>query len=206
VSATGLDYRVARALDGFSAAHDGFEDALGAYVGASEALFAAIVVLIFLGLRGRWRRDGRRAAGAAVAAAGMGLLVARMLGDVVARPRPFVAHAATIHPFLGHAPDPSFPSDHATAAFAIAVAVAVRRLGWGIPLLALAVLVALGRVFLGLHYPSDVLAGALLGGAAAVALAARAPRELTDRAADVVGGALDGAARALRARLASPPR
>ncbi len=57
----------------------------------------------------------------------------------------------------------SFPSGHATVAFACAtvLALAVPRLRW--PLFGLAALVAFSRVYVGVHYPLDVLAGAALG-------------------------------------------
>jgi undecaprenyl-diphosphatase len=59
--------------------------------------------------------------------------------------------------------EPAFPSGHATAAFAVVVA-----LGWGNPgllagLLVVALLNALGRIAAGVHYPTDVLGGILLG-------------------------------------------
>ncbi len=64
----------------------------------------------------------------------------------------------------------SFPSGHATVSFACAtvLALAVPRLG--LPLYALAALIALSRVYVGVHYPFDVLAGAVLGVAIAIAL------------------------------------
>ena len=64
----------------------------------------------------------------------------------------------------------SFPSGHATVAFACAtvLALAVPRLA--VPLYALAGLVALSRVYVGVHYPFDVLAGAVLGIVLALAL------------------------------------
>jgi undecaprenyl-diphosphatase len=64
----------------------------------------------------------------------------------------------------------SFPSGHATVAFACAtvLALAVPRLRW--PLFALAALIAWSRVYVGVHYPGDVLAGAVLGVAIAIAL------------------------------------
>lgn len=64
----------------------------------------------------------------------------------------------------------SFPSGHATVSFACAtvLALAVPRLS--IPLYTLAALIAFSRVYVGVHYPFDVLAGALLGVAIAIAL------------------------------------
>ena len=64
----------------------------------------------------------------------------------------------------------SFPSGHATVSFACAtvLALAVPRLAW--PLYALAVLISFSRVYVGVHYPFDVLAGAVLGVAIAIAL------------------------------------
>ncbi|HEY5709079.1 MAG TPA: phosphatase PAP2 family protein [Solirubrobacterales bacterium] len=78
---------------------------------------------------------------------------------VVKRPRPVLEGL----PPLGGAPSSlSFPSAHATSSFAVATAMArVEPLGALAFVLALAL--ALGRPYLGMHYPSDVLIGALLG-------------------------------------------
>ena len=78
---------------------------------------------------------------------------------IVRRPRPELAGL----PPLGGAPSSlSFPSAHATSSFAVATAMTrVDPLGALAFLLALAL--ALGRPYLGMHYPSDVLAGAVLG-------------------------------------------
>jgi undecaprenyl-diphosphatase len=192
-----MDYRLAHALDSFSAHHDLFEDPLGGYVASSQFLFAAAIVALLLLVPGPRRMLARRAGVAAAACVVVALLVAHVLATVIDRPRPFVAHAATIHAFLAHAPDPSFPSEHATAAFAIATAVLLRLRVMGVVLLVLAAVLAAGRVFLGLHYPSDVLAGAVLG--AGVALACWAPpvRRRLNLAADAGGRLLDSAVRRL---------
>jgi membrane-associated phospholipid phosphatase len=64
----------------------------------------------------------------------------------------------------------SFPSGHATVSFACAtvLALAVPRLR--VPLIVLAVLISFSRVYVGVHYPGDVLAGAVLGIGIAIAL------------------------------------
>jgi membrane-associated phospholipid phosphatase len=78
---------------------------------------------------------------------------------IVKRPRPVLEGL----PPLGGAPSSlSFPSAHATSSFAVATAMTrVDSLGALAFILALAL--SLGRPYLGMHYPSDVLAGALLG-------------------------------------------
>jgi undecaprenyl-diphosphatase len=180
-----LDTTVAETANRFAAHHDGWEDPARWYAHVSEPLFIAlVVVLLAAGLLLR-RPRLVSASVLAVIAAGAGLIVAALLARVVDRPRPFVAHHQ-IHAFLAHAADPGFPSDHATAGFAIAVVLLIRLgLRWW-PVLLAAVALAVSRVLVGVHYPGDVLAGALLGTAAAVAvcfvstrlgpwLAARAP-------------------------------
>ena len=193
-----MDYRLAHTLDRFSAHHDTFEDWLRAYMKLSELLFVAVIVLLLLA-PGPRRALYRRAAFAAAAAVAVALGLAHLIAIAVDRPRPFVAHAASIHPFLAHAADPSFPSEHATGAFAIAAAVALRLPWRGAVLLVLAAMVALGRVFLGLHYPSDVLAGAILGAAVAFAVHLPPIRMRIDMAADAAGRALERSAGRLQA-------
>ena len=122
-----LDVHLAETANSFAAHHDGWEDAARWYAHVSEPLFIALVIV--LAVAGLLLRRPRVVAASvlAVLAAGASLVVAAVLARVVDRPRPFIAHPQ-IHAFLSHAADPGFPSDHATAAFAIAV-VLVLRLG-----------------------------------------------------------------------------
>jgi undecaprenyl-diphosphatase len=60
--------------------------------------------------------------------------------------------------------DPSFPSGHAAGSFAFAAFIGATNRRAGLVLAGLATLIALSRVALGVHYPSDVAVGALLGG------------------------------------------
>jgi undecaprenyl-diphosphatase len=63
----------------------------------------------------------------------------------------------------------SFPSGHSITAFAVAIALGTCYPGFQIPLLVVAVSIALSRIMLGLHYLSDVVAGSLLGIALGIA-------------------------------------
>jgi undecaprenyl-diphosphatase len=136
-------------------------------------------VLIFLAVwfwppmvENRPRRAVVYAAAAAVVALAVNYVLSHLLPF---RPRPFVyLPPDQVHRLLAHANDSSFPSDHAAGSFAIATAFfyAGRKAGWWAVLLA--ALIAVARVFTGLHWPTDVLAGAAVGILAGlVVLAAR---------------------------------
>ncbi len=186
-----VDWSVLHALNNFMFRHDGVEDPLLFYVNASEALFIATLAVLFLAARGAAHAAWRRASVAAVLSAGLGLAVGKVISELVDRARPFVADPGGVHLFSGHAADAGFPSDHATAAFAIAVAILLRKRGWGIAALVAATVLSIGRVALGVHYPSDVLAGAALGSAAALVLWAPPLRSRIDWLADAAGARWD---------------
>lgn len=187
----GLDWSLLHSLNDFLFRHDGVEDPLLFYVNISEALFVATLAIIFLAARGPLHAGWRRASVAAVLSAGLALAIGKVISELVDRARPFVADPHGVHLFAAHAADPGFPSDHATAAFAIAVAILVRKRAWGIVALVLAAVLSVGRVALGVHYPSDVIAGAALGSAAALALWAPPLRTRIDWLADWIGARWD---------------
>ncbi|MBS4204520.1 undecaprenyl-diphosphatase [Lederbergia citrea] len=77
------------------------------------------------------------------------------------RPRPFVDHAVNLLSEKTSL-DPSFPSNHSAGSFALAFALFWKRRKIGGIFLVFAVLMALSRIFIGVHYPLDVTAGATI--------------------------------------------
>lgn len=111
--------------------------------------------------------------------AGVGVLVAVAVNQpivaAVDAPRPFTVfpHALVL---LHRSTDPSFPSDHATMAGAVAVGLLFVNRRLGVLASVLALLMAMTRVYVGAHFPADVLAGLLLGGVVAAVVQLPAAR------------------------------
>lgn len=101
----------------------------------------------------------------------IGDLVSFALRDWIGRPRPWRRYP--LPHTLVHAPkDPSFPSGHTTIAFACATVLTSFEPRLGALLFLLAGAIGLSRVYVGVHYPLDVLGGAVLGTAVGGALIA----------------------------------
>jgi undecaprenyl-diphosphatase len=183
-----IEWSILHTLNDFLFHHDAVEDPLLAFINASEVLFVGMLLLVFLFANGESHRAWRRAAVAAVLSAGVALALAKVLSEIVDRSRPFVVDPNGVHLFSGHAADPGFPSDHATGAFAVAMAIYLRNRLWGSVALVAAAVLAMGRVAIGVHFPSDVLAGAVLGCGVALALFVRPVRARIDRLSDLLGG------------------
>jgi undecaprenyl-diphosphatase len=184
-----VDWSVFHFLNGALAGHDGWQDFVEEFVLLSVPIYAAATVLLWLGDRPGGVLRWRLATTSALASAGLALLINQAIGHIWFRERPFAAHPdATL--LLAHpSRDPSFPSDHVSAAFAIAFAVLFFSRRAGVLFLLGATLIAFSRVFVGLHYPGDVEAGTLVGLASAaviVVLLARPVRLITGLASRLV--------------------
>jgi len=120
--------------------------------------------------------EGRGALGLAVEMAGVGAVcyvLYALLKRKTTRERPFVAHPEAIFHTANPLDQYSFPSGHTMQAVALSIVIVASFPLLAYVLVPFAVLVALSRVVVGLHYPSDVLAGVVLGalvGAASVCL------------------------------------
>lgn len=125
---------------------------------------ALVIVLIAVPL---WWRGHREATFDVLLLLGITLVLVEAIKFLVGRPRPCDALAGvrTLAAFPCSAEvDPAFPSGHASRAFAVSSLLAVRFRWWiRIPAGVFAVLVGISRVYLGLHWPSDILGGAIVG-------------------------------------------
>ncbi len=182
-----MDWPIFHFLNHSLVGHDLLADEVADFTTMSLWIFPVAVVVLWLLGRPGTRSPLRMAAVAAPLAALVGLGVNQVISHIWARARPTVAHPGQAHLFfVPPSGDPSFPSDHVTGAFAIAFAVFFLSRRAGVVLLVLATLVALSRVFVGLHYPSDVGAGLLIGASAAWAVT-RFGRPVTGRLVDLIG-------------------
>ena len=157
-----MDYRIYHAINVFVSHHAWLGRALSFAETWAVPLIAIATVSLWLFARPGGDRKWKLASASALCGAAVGLLVNQIIGKIWHRPRPFAAHPGA-HVWGSRSHDPSFPSDHASAAFGIAFAVFLYDRVVGSFFLAAAAFIAVGRVFIGAHYPADVIAGCLVG-------------------------------------------
>lgn len=104
----------------------------------------------------------QRLAGATFFAALGSLAIAFGVGHVFSEARPFVSDSST-RLLISHSADNAFPSDHAALAFGASGVLLWRRYALGVVMVLAALLVGLARIYVGVHWPSDILASAVIG-------------------------------------------
>src|SRR5829696_4388748 len=158
-----------------------FDRALGSVSRAANHSGLWIGAAAVLAMTGGPR--GRRAAASGIASLGVTSAIVNLgLKPVGRRRRPDRIGAAV--PVTRHVVMPastSFPSGHSASAFAFASGVGASLPVAAMPLRAVATLVAYSRVHTGVHYPADVVAGSVLGGAIAPIVVAALTRHLEAR-------------------------
>ena len=141
------------------------------YLAAELLIFVFPVVLFFM-----WRdidleshnHGGKKAVVLAIFSVALGLAIKSLVVFVYFRARPLVTYPDLLTMNLRVGDPSSFPSGHTLTVFAAATSILLsgfKKIGW--ILLGLAVLVGLGRVFAGVHFPTDVIAGAFIGAGSA---------------------------------------
>jgi undecaprenyl-diphosphatase len=200
-----MDYSLYKTINGLS----GSSVADGVFKLLANDLPAVLVVLVALIFLIPWtqrRQERRSSAVLGTAAAGPALLINQPIAHAADRTRPYLAHPAHAHLLISRSHDPSFPSDHATGAFALALGVWLYDRALGTVLLVIGAVLALSRVYVGTHYPGDVVAGALIGMAIAAALfLVPATRRLIELVAARIGHIWDGVLTRLSGRLRTSP-
>lgn len=176
-----MDEQVLHLLNGLVTHHQNLRDLVVTYVVAAPYLICFMVGVMFL----LGRRPSRRGAVLAGLSAVGAVAISQVVTMCIDRARPFVADPL-VSVFVHHGPDRSFPSDSATAAFAIATALMIYSPRMGRIALILAAAWGLGRIAVGMHYPTDILAGAALGVMVTMLLRTNAPRIAIEWLADTL--------------------
>ncbi|QQM41840.1 phosphatase PAP2 family protein [Streptomyces liliifuscus] len=153
------------------------------FVGEWGLLLAMVMLVIWCWLTVR-KRGGEDAASSVAAliwaplAAGVAVLVNVPIRGFVERPRPFVDHDG-LEVLIGGKSDFSFVSDHATLMMAMGVGLFVANRKFGVVGIVLGLFGGFCRVYMGVHYPTDVIGGFALGTAVVLLLSPLAMALLT---------------------------
>lgn len=173
---TNIDFQLEHALNRHAGHHPTL-DWLARHIAESQYWVVAALLLLAIGgvlVRRNWLT---RAAIVAIVAAGAALLGNILVSHLIwTRDRPFVTHRHLVHLLVHHAADASFPSDHSTALAAITISLAFVERRFAAVFAAWAVLVGIARVYVGEHYPGDILGGWAVGIVCGVAVALVAKR------------------------------
>lgn len=159
---TQLDFCILNAIQSLRSPFLDFIMPYITYLGSGGAVWivTAVVLLIF--------KKTRKAGVAILLSLLIGLIVSTLgLKNLIARERPFNTAGALLDApsLLIGVPSGqfSFPSGHTVSSFAAATVIMMYNRKWGVPALILAALIALSRLYLYVHFPSDILAGVILG-------------------------------------------
>ncbi|UQI48551.1 phosphatase PAP2 family protein [Streptomyces sp. HU2014] len=191
-------------INGIAKAAPNWLDRLVEFIGEYGIVLGLGVLMLFAWWSVRKREDAPAAVAAlcwAPLAAGIALLVNIPIRGFVKRPRPFLDHSG-LEVLVKGKTDYSFVSDHATLTMALGVGLFVAHRKYGLIGIALAFLEGFCRVYMGVHYPTDVIGGLALGTAVALLLAPLAMMLLTPLARRVAG---TRAGRLVRSDRAVPP-
>lgn len=152
------------------------------------ALTLLVILLVLIAKNRREREDAFACLICAVLAVAVSMIILFALNSAFFRPRPFTTYPST-HLLFYHNTDSAFPSNAATLAFVLAFTVLFYNRKVGAVMLGLATFLGLARVMVGIHYPLDIVGGALLG--LGSALLARAAEPLYRPLARAVNSACD---------------
>jgi undecaprenyl-diphosphatase len=151
------DYQVFQMINGLAGMYTYLNVFMRLFSEDAEYLFyLAVIVYWFTRIH-----QNRRMVFESLFSACIAMSISAFIGLFFHRDRPFVTHH--VLQLIKHTANGSFPSDHAIGAFVIATSIFLFRKKDGWIWLSLAVIIAFSRVWNGVHYPLDVIAGAAIG-------------------------------------------
>lgn len=136
-------------------------DSLVIFLANSLVIILPASLLLFIILSKNRRREIIMLIAAAAACILSRGIIVSLIRLAWHRPRPFIVLNLT--PLINYGDKASFPSGHASFLFALALAVWFFHKRWGWFYLGLAVLGSLARIYIGIHWPSDILFGTIIG-------------------------------------------
>jgi undecaprenyl-diphosphatase len=192
MGASGPDLSLLEDINGLAKAAPPWFDRVMGFVGEYGIMLGLVVVGLWCWWSVR-RRGGLEDSVTAVTAliwaplaAGVALLINIPIRGFVERPRPFVDHK-NLEVLVSGKTDFSFVSDHSTMAMAIGVGIFLANRKFGFVALALALAEGFLRIYMGVHYPTDVIGGFALGTAVTLLLAPLAQVLLTPLVSAMAG-------------------
>lgn len=162
-------------------AHAAGSELMFLFAAAQWPVYAGPALLILMWILGD--SSDRQSAVSAALSVVLALIAAHIVSSVYMHPRPFMVGLS--QNYLNHVPDSSFPSDHCTLLFALAMSLYLSRNGiWpgisAVPAV-LGLITGWARVRLGAHFPLDVAGAAIVACAAAAVCATGPARALAER-------------------------
>ncbi|GIP32801.1 undecaprenyl-diphosphatase [Paenibacillus sp. J2TS4] len=157
MTTTEIEYRIFKSINQW-AAGDSFVNQLMIFFAEYAEYIFVIGLLVYWFTR---KQRNRQMVLQTALAACTALAVNKVLGHLLYRSRPFVDH--DVIQLIAHDANASFPSNHAAATFVIATAIWLFRKKEGRLWLILASIVSLSRIWVGVHYPLDILGGMMNG-------------------------------------------
>lgn len=140
---------------------------------AEYAPYFLIIIVIFF-LINNFKKYKKMAAYAFFSSFTAKFLVSEIIRFFYSKPRPFVGGSANL--LINKIATPAFPSGHASFFFAIATIIYMRNKKLGILSFLLCVLMGISRVYVGVHWPADIIGGAFVGIASAIIIYYFSPR------------------------------
>ena len=129
---------------------------------AKATPYLFIIIVIYLFFAKKLKKEALFATYSAI----IGIAVSKSISLFYFHNRPFMDNLGTA--LIHHKADSSFPSDHTTFLFAIAISLMLSRVKYANILLILAFFGGVARVYVGVHYPFDILGGVVVGSIGAV--------------------------------------